>query len=141
VKKSSVQSFAILPGNATTYTFQGSYACNPWSDTCNLFIFIYATLFIAIGMGENIRGSALSAIDAIGKDGDTARNEEIVRKGRLETEQGLEAMRGQRGASPAGTSEGVNMKDTAQGPGSDTVTGTQPNGYRLLFMIRRQTIY
>lgn len=47
------------------------------------------------GVGENIRGTILGAIDAFAKNGDM-RNEEIARKGRWEIEQGLAALRGQR---------------------------------------------
>ncbi|KIK70536.1 hypothetical protein GYMLUDRAFT_279025 [Collybiopsis luxurians FD-317 M1] len=47
------------------------------------------------GIGENIRGTALGAVDTIAHDreGET-RNDAIGQKGRLETQQGLERMSG-----------------------------------------------
>ncbi|KAJ8518016.1 hypothetical protein ONZ45_g4884 [Pleurotus djamor] len=44
------------------------------------------------GIGENIRGTALGAIDTITKDG--TRNDQIAQRGRLETSEGLARMRG-----------------------------------------------
>jgi len=55
---------------------------------------VRGAVHVVHGVGENIRGTALGALDAFAKNGDT-RNEEIAKKGRWETEQGLAALRGQ----------------------------------------------
>lgn len=87
------------------------HLCNPSSPS----------IFVTIGVGENIRGSALGAINNFTNQGDT-RHEEIAKKGRLETQQGLAAWRGQP-ASGGGVSEG----HPAVGPSSVEGTSGQSN--------------
>ncbi|KAF5377003.1 hypothetical protein D9615_007324 [Tricholomella constricta] len=82
------------------------------------------------GAGENIRGTAMGALDTITRTESSA-DEEIARKGRLETEEGLAKWRGTGATSTGvhGQAPGTHS-GTAQAPGTQAPVGqagTQQN--------------
>ncbi|RDB27288.1 hypothetical protein Hypma_004373 [Hypsizygus marmoreus] len=83
------------------------------------------------GIGDNIRGTALGAIDTVGHHADT-KNDELAQKGRLETEQGLATFRGVGSVAGAGTqgrppvSHGGDVSGAAGGAGQEGGTQSVP---------------
>jgi len=87
------------------------------------------------GLGENIRGTALGALDAM-SEGHETQNDEIARRGRVETEAGLAKWKGQPAPAynTAGGGPGYQAGTTnpAQASGtSDTTTNPQSAGAGL----------
>lgn len=82
---------------------------------------MYYLEFLSQGIGENIRGTTLGAIDSLGNQGNT-RHEDIARKGRLETEQAITTLKGQPVTS------GVEGHDAAQASGVTGSAGAQGQG-------------
>jgi len=77
------------------------------------------------GLGENIRGTALGALDTM-SEGHETQNDEIARKGRVETEAGLAKWKGQ--PAPALNTAGgaTGTTNPAQASGTSDTTATNP---------------
>lgn len=75
------------------------------------------------GLGENIRGTALGAVDTVGNKGYTE-NDEIARRGRVELEQGKANMQMPVDrAAPGAPGYGAGVTNTHAGAGTGTHTG------------------
>ncbi|KAG2024061.1 hypothetical protein CC2G_001654 [Coprinopsis cinerea AmutBmut pab1-1] len=80
----------------------------------------------SIGLGENIRGTALAAIDSMSKS-DSTKNDEIARQGRLELERGLTNLGKRRGQSSATTGPTGWSPETQQSLYSSSGYDRDPN--------------
>ncbi|KAG2024059.1 hypothetical protein CC2G_001654 [Coprinopsis cinerea AmutBmut pab1-1] len=78
------------------------------------------------GLGENIRGTALAAIDSMSKS-DSTKNDEIARQGRLELERGLTNLGKRRGQSSATTGPTGWSPETQQSLYSSSGYDRDPN--------------
>ncbi|KAF8060708.1 hypothetical protein FPV67DRAFT_1511207 [Lyophyllum atratum] len=80
-----------------------------------------------LGVGENIRGTALGAIDTFTQKQRSA-HEEIVRRGREETEEGLAKLRGRSAPGTHGEAPGA-QGQTGTAPGTTGYGATQGHDY------------
>jgi hypothetical protein len=90
------------------------------------------------GLGENIRGTTLGAIDTATHKGEGTENDEIARRGRVEMEQGMSAFKGTQKNAVGNTSAGhaggttgehiVGGVGTNAAPGHKTTTHTGGTG-------------
>ncbi|KAJ7576123.1 hypothetical protein C8J56DRAFT_973146 [Mycena floridula] len=68
------------------------------------------------GVGDNIRGTALGAVDTVTKSGET-KNDRVAEKGRLETQDGLQKLKGKSATASVNPAQGsANPTQTAASP-------------------------
>ncbi|KAF8999644.1 hypothetical protein BDQ17DRAFT_745382 [Cyathus striatus] len=75
------------------------------------------------GVGDNIRGTALGAVDTMGHNGLT-KNDEIARQGRLETQRGMAHLK----EPPLGTQPGEQGLPGSTGPATYSHDATRETG-------------